>query len=349
VSRLEGSPGITAPVGAPAATGATARARGPSRPRRPLLELEVTVYPEGRNPAAVVLERYAPGASRRTARQCLESIAWLASGGQIPAARFPWHRLDYAATSKLRDAMRRRWAPRGVNLRLAILRAVLRVCWRLEYMTGEEKERAIDVPSIPLSTKLRGRELDRGEIGALLESCARDRSPAGARDAGILGLLYAAGLRAQEVADLDLASWNPTAGELDVQGKGRKHRRAWARGGLALALEEWVAVRGRRPGPLFFPVDRRGKIGTRRLSPQASRWVCQKRAASAGVAHFSPHDLRRSFVSHLLEAGEDLSIASALAGHAGVETTAAYDRRGEDARRRAAEKLHLPYPGRRCK
>jgi len=81
------------------------------------------------------------------------------------------------------------------------------------------------------------------------------------------------------------------------------------------------------------------------MTAQAIRDVVDKRAEQAGIPHVSPHDLRRSFVSDLLDCGVDIATVASMAGHASVQTTARYDRRGEAAKKRAARSLHVPYSG----
>ena len=109
----------------------------------------------------------------------------------------------------------------------------------------------------------------------------------------------------------------------------------------------WLELRGEDAGPLFVAVKRGGTLRHgRRLSPQSIYYLLKIRAKRAGVKPFSPHDLRRTFVSRLLDAGVDIAIVAKMAGHSNIQTTARYDRRPEEAKQRAANLLQVPYPAR---
>jgi site-specific recombinase XerD len=79
------------------------------------------------------------------------------------------------------------------------------------------------------------------------------------------------------------------------------------------------------------------------MTDQAVLLLLRRRAQQAKLAAFSPHDLRRSFISDLLDAGADMVTVQKLAGHASVQTTAKYDRRGEETKRRAVQLLRVPF------
>ena len=197
-----------------------------------------------------------------------------------------------------------------------------------------------------------GRALPRGELLALLGACADDPTPAGMRDGALIALLYACGPRRSELAALDLADFAPGedgAGWLTVRhGKGNKSRRIPVANGALDALADWLTVRGSEPGALFCPINRGGRLALgQHMTPQAILNMLAKRGAAAKIPAFSPHDLRRTFISDLLDRGADIATVQKLAGHAQVTTTARYDRRGDRAKRKAVDLLSVPYTRRR--
>lgn len=314
-----------------------------TKPAVDLAELPSSALPRDRNPAAVYLARLAVG-SRRTMREALETLAKVATHGARGADNLPWHALRYQHTAAMRAQLLERYAPSTVNKMLAALRGALREAWRLGLMSAEDYRRAVDLPSVRGNVLPRGRALSSGELRALFRACAADTTAAGARDAALLALLYGAGLRRAEAVALELADYNRESGELAIRsGKGRKARTVYATNGGQEALEAWLEARGQEAGALLCPVGKDGRVDVRRLTSQALYLACQKRAREAGVKAFSPHDMRRSFITALLDSGADVVTVQRLAGHASLSTTGLYDRRGEAAKRKAAELLHVPY------
>jgi site-specific recombinase XerD len=295
------------------------------------------------HPAAVYLAGLASG-SRPAMRGALKIVAEIASGDRdMEIAHFPWAALRFQHTAALRAELADRYSHSTANKMLSALRGVLKAAWKLGQMPAEEYHKAASVGSVKGETVPAGRAVAPGELRVLLGVC--DQSVLGMRDAAILSLLYGGGLRRAEVVALDLADYDATEKVLRVRGKGNKQRLVPVLGGVADALADWLARRGRAAGPLFVRMRRGDHIvqPLRRLSTQAVYNLLQTRAKAAGVAELSPHDLRRSFVSDLLDAGADIATVQKLAGHASVTTTARYDRRGERAKQQAAALLHVPY------
>lgn len=307
------------------------------------LLLAAVELPADQHPAAVYLGRLGKR-SRRVMRNALDVIATAASGGRCDADTLPWAALRYQHTAAIRAALAERYSPASANRMLAALRGVLKEAWKLGHMSAEDYHRAAELEPIKGETLPAGREVSDGELRALFGACANDSTPAGARDAALLTVLYGAGLRRSEAIALDLGDYNAETGELRIRhGKGNKARLAYATNGGRDALELWLQYRGPTPGALLQPVNRGGKVQRRELSDNAVSNALRKRAEQAGVSKFSPHDLRRSFISHMLDAGADISTVQQLAGHANVTTTQRYDRRGEVVKRKAAELIHVPF------
>jgi site-specific recombinase XerD len=200
------------------------------------------------------------------------------------------------------------------------------------------------VKGFKATTLPRGRHVPTGELRAILAACKADTSANGIRDTALLAISYGAGVRRSELVAFDLADYSREDGTLNVlHGKGNKARVVFLPAGSRDALDRWLEVRGAEPGALFVALTPRGgKLTARRLNAQGIMNVLLKRAAAAGVSHIAPHDLRRTFIGDLLTAGADIATVQQMAGHASVTTTARYDRRGDGAKRKAADLLHVP-------
>jgi site-specific recombinase XerD len=299
--------------------------------------------PADRHPVLVYLARLAPG-SRRTMRAALEGIARLVSDGRADALALDWSQLRYQHTAAIRSRLAEAYAPATANKALAALRGVLREAWRLGLVAADAYQRATDLEPVRGERPLRGRAIDAGEVRALVAVCRECDSPLGARDAAMLGVLYACGLRRSELVALDLDDHDSETGALEIRhGKGGRARTVYVTNGAGRALAAWRTVRGTAAGPMFYRGRKGGLLVPERMSPQAVLDVLRRRSAAAKVKPCSPHDWRRTFVGELLDGGADLATVRALAGHADPATTARYDRRGERAKARAATLLHFPY------
>lgn len=311
-----------------------------------------TSQPLAENPAAVYLASLASERSRRVMAGDLRTLGAILTGADPKAARsidifaLDWAALRYAHTAALRaHLIDLGYSPATINRQLSALRGVLKAAWRLGYTTADEFARAADVANVKAETVPSGRELAQGEIFALVQACKQDGTPAGVRDAAMIGLLYTAGLRRAEIVALDRADFDETTGKLLVRaGKGRKQRTVYVQGGALRALLDWLAIAAQTSSePLFVPILKSGRLQTRRMSAQSVYDMLQKRAAEARVKDFSPHDFRRTFVGDMLDRGVDIATVANIAGHASVDTTRRYDRRPEETKKQAAGKLHFPY------
>ena len=298
-----------------------------------------------RNPALVYLARLATG-SRPTMADALNTIAGMLTGGRVAATEINWSTITYAEAQAVRTRLAEELAPATANKILSALRGVVREAWRLGQIDGETYYRIKDVESVKGRTLPSGRALSAGEIRALFDACRSDRWPAaGCRDAAMIALLYAGGLRRSEVVALDLDDYGRETGEVRIRrAKGNRDRLVYCSAGAQAALGDWLAHRGPAPGPLFSRVSQGGRVVPGRPSNDVVWHVVRKRAQQAGIPPVGPHSLRRSFITHLMEAGADVGTVQRLAGHANVQTTLRYDRRGESAKKQAASLLHVPWP-----
>jgi integrase/recombinase XerC len=181
------------------------------------------------------------------------------------------------------------------------------------------------------------------EMEQLLD--APDRTdPLGLRNAAILEVLYAAGLRVSELTNLNLSNVNLSAGELRVWGKGAKERVALMGQAARRVLQSYIEAsrphlaarhKGRATSALFL--NRWGN----RLSNRGVQLILDQAALAAGLSkQVTPHILRHSFATHLLDGGADLRVVQELLGHADLAATQIYTHVSQRAVRKAYLRAH---------
>ena len=150
--------------------------------------------------------------------------------------------------------------------------------------------------------------------------------------------MIATGMRRSEVVQLNREDYDAKRGELKIlKGKGGKARKLFLPASVRTKLKPWLTVRGHEGGTFFYQINTDETL-IRRVKDYEIYKIVVRVANSAAVDRFSPHDLRRTFITKLLDGGVDINSVRQLAGHAGIQTTALYDRR-DDRQQRFAMKL----------
>ena len=174
------------------------------------------------------------------------------------------------------------------------------------------------------------------EATVLLERPASAAAPpAEARDRAILEMLYATGARVAELCGLDLADVDRGGGTIRVRGKGAKERMIPVGDAALQALDAYLGAHGQADGPLFRNL--RGG----RLTVRSVHRIVKARSRAAGLTRrVTPHTLRHTFATHMLDAGADLRLIQDLLGHSRLSTTQRYTHVSADHLMRVYDAAH---------
>lgn len=229
------------------------------------------------------------------------------------------------------------YAKTSVSRRLASMRSFFRFAQREGWV--------VQNPAKPLRNPRPDRRLphvlSNDEVAQLLSAPAASE-PAGKRDRAILETMYSAGLRVSETVGLGDADLDLGAGLIRVRGKGKRERLAMLGSHANRALRDWLAVRQlhpaeERPGARPVFTNRFG----RRLTTRSVARMLEKYLALTGLdSRTSPHTLRHSFATHLLDRGADIRSVQELLGHRSLVTTQIYTHVSTAGLREAYEKAH---------
>ena len=298
------------------------------------------------NPLLQYLARLAPS-SQLTMKYVLQDAADRLGFEDCDIADVPWHLLDPAHVTALVAALRADgFTPNTSSLYVNAVRGVMNEAWRLSLISHEH---LLKIRTVKATQGVRlpvGRNLKRSLIRELMEVCAADPRPQGLRDAAVIALLYGTGMRKSESVDLKLSQIDFSERSLQVLGKGNKQLIKYAPAWAFDRLNAWLAFRrsqlpeGQADDDFLFNRIRRGSHITReRITKHAIYYIARQRGQQVGVK-IMPHDFRRSFITRVIEE-HDLSIAQKLAHHSNIQTTANYDMRDDNERRRAVDRFDM--------
>ncbi len=211
---------------------------------------------------------------------------------------------------------------------------------------GAPTDPTLDVarPRVPAGLP---KALGEDEVQSLL-AAVRGEEPVARRDRAILELLYASGLRISELAGLSTGDVDLDAMVLRAFGKGSKERMVPFGRHAAAALSGWLGPAGRQAVLAVRPAMARAdadalfvSVRGRRMSRQAVWEVVHRHAVAAGLGHkVTPHVLRHSFATHLLDHGADVRVVQELLGHASITTTQLYTKVSQERLQAAYQQAH---------
>jgi integrase/recombinase XerC/integrase/recombinase XerD len=211
-------------------------------------------------------------------------------------------------------------APATVARKLAAIRSFYGFLLR----TGRIAQNPADLVSAPKAASRLPRVLTTAQMAEILET-APATTPLEVRDRAMIELTYSCGLRSEEVISLSTDSLDFESEQLAVVGKGSRHRRLPVGEPAQRAVEDYLTRA--RPSLVTDPSEKALFISRngRRLSPSdVSRRLSARVRDAAAASGISPHALRHSFATHLLEGGADLRTIQELLGHSSISTTQVY-------------------------
>jgi site-specific recombinase XerD len=274
------------------------------------------------------------------ARDLHEFGAWLQ---KVPAGKSPMGR-EYPELQMVTDIQINRylmylsgtrgWAGTTVRRKLSSIKALYRYM-RRQHLREDNPAADMDLP--PIERKL-PRHLPVPEVGTLLGTRpnAEHKEWHRTRDNAIMELLYAAGVRRAEVCNINLSDVNLRDRLIQVYGKGRKTRLVVINPTAAAAIERYLAVRPHTKDEALF-VGRGGK----RLTPKHVWRIFNEIYKLSGLKmRVTPHTMRHSFATHLVENGVDLQVVRSLLGHESLATTGMYLGTEAAIKKRAYDEAH---------
>lgn len=256
---------------------------------------------------------------------------------------FDWRNLRENVVTAIVAKLGLTYAPATINNILAALKGVARRVWVNEFISTREYEMIRSIKAVRGSRLSKGRALSVQEIRSMFEKLTAEDTVRSRRDAAIFAVMSECGLRRAECASLLFENISPDPQNpcLKVIGKGNKERVSMIPQDAFKILEDWLEYRGNQSGFCFLQINKYGDILESGLTAQRIYSIAKEWEQKLNMQSWSPHDLRRTYASSLLDLGVDINTVKEMMGHSSIATTQRYDKRGNRRMREAADKLKL--------
>lgn len=259
----------------------------------------------------------------------LNRCAGVLSNGKKAAEVFKWESLRFADVSQVRSALLNQgYAVSSVNLAMSAMKGLARTAFNMYLMEAEDLERIRSIKRLKGDAVRQKRSLNTQELKKLVQA-AKDGPYKSQRyrDQALVYVAVCGGLRVSEITTLVTTDFNFQTGSLMIrQGKGRKNREVVLPIAAKKAMKAWIKLL-KEDGVIFTRISKSGNILHKELTSAGVTSILKGLQLSAGITSFSPHDLRRTFITQLLANNIDLNTVRQMAGHSDIATTIQYDYR----------------------
>lgn len=285
--------------------------------------------------------------SKLRVRQRLNYIAKML--GFASPLDMPWTQLRHRDLTRIKEQLElRELSPSTINGYLSAIKGVVNQIDNSDELKISEREyrRIKDFKGTKGNRISKGRAITKKEMKAFFNAINDNVNPLiTLRDSALFIVMFSCGLRRSEAVSITVDDINFKTSELKISGKGNKERIAYLQPAAAKHLATWVteSEHSNDDNYVFLRIRKNGDITDQALDTGTVNYLIDKYRGMAGIAHFSPHDFRRTFATELNRLNTPMSDIQELLGHSDVNTTRRYIKSNTAELKRASRKIKIDF------
>jgi len=289
------------------------------------------------NPVDIYLSRLAESGRRSMSSQLRKIAKLMKWKGHLNECLF--YCLTYSDLEMIkRQCIEEGKAARTINHLIQGLRGIAKIANHLDLINDKQLKPFLTISLLNTQPSEKGKALEGRDVIKLISAMRADTSIKGKRNLALISVFLSSGLRRSEIVKLKVQDIDFELQSISVlKGKGNKKRVQFLPDWSYQILIDWLNYKPENSSFVFIPVNRH--LISKPLSTAAAYQIVTSITNSILGVKCSPHDLRRTFVTELLNQNVDIATVSKMAGHANIATTQIYDKRGDEVLIKAAKNL----------